>query len=183
MESPGKIREITRDINTGRFVVSCELDEALLADLRKAQGKERVTIIIRDYRKKRSLDANAYYWVLVEKISRINGTSKNVVHNIMLERYGTLERMEDGSLMPLCLRDDIDYRELEYMHLKPTSRTLRKGSTVYRWYYLIKGSSQYNTQEMAALIDGIVSECKDLEIETLPPEELRRMKEAWKGKE
>lgn len=32
---------------------------------------------------------------------------------------------------------------------------------------------------MAKLIDGVVSECKELEIETLPPHELERLKEEW----
>ena len=38
------------------------------------------------------------------------------------------------------------------------------------------GSSTYNTKEMARLIDGIVSECKELEIETMPPEKLELLK-------
>lgn len=180
MEYTGKVREITRDAKSNNFIVSVELDEAYFSDLKKVQEKGQMSIAFKEYRKKRSLDANAYYWVLVEKIATLNGSSKNVVHNIMLGRYGALERMEGGQLIPICIRDDIDHREMDYMHLKPTNKTLEKGGVRYRWYYLIKGSSQYNTAEMAALIDGIVSECKDLEIETLPPEELRRMKEAWK---
>jgi hypothetical protein len=34
---------------------------------------------------------------------------------------------------------------------------------------------------MAILIDGIISEAKDLEIETLPPREVERLKEMWKA--
>lgn len=180
MEYTGKVREITRDAKSNNFIVSVELDEAYFPDLKKVQEKDRLCIALKEYRKKRSLDANAYYWVLVEKIATLNGSSKSMVHNIMLENYGTLERTEDGNLMPVCIRDDIDHLYLDYMHLRPTSKTLEKSGVRYRWYYLIKGSSQYNTTEMSALIDGIVSECKDLEIETLPPDELRRMKEAWK---
>ena len=32
---------------------------------------------------------------------------------------------------------------------------------------------------LSVFIDGIVSECKELGIETLPPAELQRMKEMW----
>lgn len=181
METTGKIRDISRDLMTNKFIVSLELDEAYLSDLKAEQEKGQRTIVLRDYKKKRSLDANAYYWVLVEKISKLSKTIKNAVHNIMLERYGTLDRMPDGNLIPICIKDEIDHRELDYMHLKPTSKTLTKGETVFRWYYLIKGSSEYDTAEMSALIDGIISECKEMEIETLSPLELQRMKEAWKG--
>ena len=41
------------------------------------------------------------------------------------------------------------------------------------------GSSTFNTKEMSVFIDGIVSECKELGIETLTSEELERMKAAW----
>lgn len=41
------------------------------------------------------------------------------------------------------------------------------------------GSSTFNTKEMAVFLEGIVSECKELGIETLPEEELERMAKAW----
>ena len=41
------------------------------------------------------------------------------------------------------------------------------------------GSSCFDTKEMAVFIDGIVRECKDPNIETLPPDELERMKKGW----
>ena len=47
---------------------------------------------------------------------------------------------------------------------------------VIRAYY---GSSRYNTRQMSRLIDSIVQDCKDLGIETLPPEKLAAMKEEW----
>lgn len=180
MECTGKIKDVSRGLDTNNFILTLEVSDITLQELRKAGKQEKLTVVLKTWKNKRSLDANAYYWALVEKISKLNSTSKNVVHNIMLERYGALERMEGGQLIPVCIRDDIDYRELNYMHLKPTSKTLEKSGVRYRWYYLIKGSSQYNTTEMSVLIDGIVSECKELEIETLPPDELRHMKEAWK---
>lgn len=47
---------------------------------------------------------------------------------------------------------------------------------VIRAYY---GSSQYSTKQMSRLLDSIVQDCKDLGIETLPPEKLAAMKEEW----
>ena len=46
-------------------------------------------------------------------------------------------------------------------------------------YLMIKGSSQYNTEEMAHFIDGVVSECKELGIDTITPTEIKQMKERW----
>ena len=47
---------------------------------------------------------------------------------------------------------------------------------------MLKGSSEYDTKEMSHLIDGLVSECKEMGIETLPPEELERMMAAYDRK-
>ena len=43
----------------------------------------------------------------------------------------------------------------------------------------MRGSHTYNTDEMSKLIDGAVSEAKDLDIETLTPNQIREMKERW----
>lgn len=40
---------------------------------------------------------------------------------------------------------------------------------------MLAGSSTYDTKEMSELINGLVAECKEQGIETLPPEELARM--------
>jgi hypothetical protein len=52
--------------------------------------------------------------------------------------------------------------------------------TLFSHYRVYKGSSEYDTREMAVLIDGIISEAKELDIETLPPAEIARMKEMWR---
>ena len=61
--------------------------------------------------------------------------------------------------------------------MKPTSE-VKVGSdgSPYRTYILMRGSHQYNSKEMSVLIDGLVSECKEHNIETLTPEELARLR-------
>lgn len=179
MECQGSITAITQDFETKGILVTLSLADVPVQELQALKVMEKLLVSIRKYRKKRSLDANAYYWLLVGKISGLTGDSKNHIHNIMLDRYGELDLMPDGSLIPFCIRDDIDYLEFPYPHLKPTQKTLSKGDKLYRWYYQIKGSSEYNTLEMSRLIDGIVSECKGMGIETIPPEELERMMQEY----
>ena len=107
MECTGKVKEISRGIDTNNFLVTLEVSDITLHELKAVSEHEKISVVLKTWRKKRSLDANAYYWVLIEKIAKLNKTSKNVVHNIMLERYGTLERMEGGQLIPVCIRDNI----------------------------------------------------------------------------
>lgn len=169
-----KVSGIGRTLN-GTLTVTLESGQMDAADVMELSQENRLDVEIKKHREKRSLDANAYYWLLLGKIGKITGDSKNRLHNIMLDRYGELDTMEDGSLIPFCIRDDIDYLEFPHPHLKPTQKTLSKGNKLYRWYYQIKGSSEYNTAEMSRLIDGVVGECREMGIETLPQEELERM--------
>lgn len=66
--------------------------------------------------------------------------------------------------------------EEEMFHARPTTEIKAgKDGETYRTYILLAGSSTYDTKEMSELINGLVSECKEQGIETLPPEELARM--------
>lgn len=173
-----RIKDVARTLE-GKLTITLEMPGIDTDDVTKLSQFDKLDVEIKQHKEKRSLDANAYYWLLVGKIRKVTGDSNNRIHNMMLDRYGELDRMPDSSLIPFCIRDDIDHLEFPYPHLKPTQKTLSKGNKLYRWYYQIKGSSEYNTAEMSHLIDGIVSECKEMGIETLPPEELERMMAAY----
>ena len=51
---------------------------------------------------------------------------------------------------------------------------------MYRTYVMYRGSHDYDTREMSELINGLVSECKEVGIETITPAELDEMMKAWK---
>lgn len=178
MKFTARIKDIGRTL-AGSLTITLESPRLDTAEVMELSKISCVDVEIRKQKRKRSLDANSYYWLLIGKVREVIGGSNNRLHNTMLDRYGELDRMEDGSLIPFCIRDDIDHLEFAYPHLKPTQKTLTKGGRVFRWYYQIKGSSEYNTAEMSHLIDGLVGECQEMGIETLPPEELERMMAAY----
>lgn len=124
---------------------------------------------ITEHKEKRSLTANAYLWVLVGKIADAMRTSKEEVYIEMLKRYG------QGDMV--SVRDDIDVKGLfKYYEVKGRANLNGKEFVHYMVY---RGSSEYDTREMSILIDGVVSEAKDLDIETLPPWEVKRLEERW----
>lgn len=138
-----------------------------------AKGKE-LQVDIKQYRKKRSLDANSYCWVLISKIAEALKTSKEEVYIEMLKRYGQREPqlisvIEDGVAMI--------YRATNN-HCCEVGESELKGKTFKHLAVLI-GSSQYDSKAMATLIDGIISEAKELDIETMPDNEKQAMLAAW----
>jgi hypothetical protein len=89
----------------------------------------------------------------------------------MLKRYGQSEIVSVISSI-----DVTGY--FKYFEAIGTATLQGKEFTHYKVY---KGSSEYNSREMAILIDGIISEAKEMDIETLPPDEIKRIKEMWNG--
>lgn len=125
---------------------------------------------VKSYRQKRSLHANAYAWLLIGRIADVVKASKDEVYLEMLRKY--------GQRTVVSVRSDIDVTG--YFKYYESFATGYVGETEFTHYYVFKGSSLYNTREMSVLIDGIVSEAEDLDIETLPPDEVKRIKEMWR---
>lgn len=129
--------------------------------------------------KKRSLTANAYFWVLVTKIAEKLRTSNTEVHNQMIARYGYPEYMDD-KIVYFILPDKIDANKLDGVHLKATSKTqVLDNGDLNRVYIVMRGSHTYNTVEMTRLIDGVISEAKEMGIETITVTEKDKMLEQW----
>lgn len=142
-----------------------------------------VRVDVKQWREKRSLDANGYYWLLLDRCAASLGISKPRAHNLMLRRYGAVETI-DEQMVYLVLPESDEAAEkaleAETYHIRPTSqvKTGRDGKQ-YRTYMLLKGSSDYDTKEMSTLINGLVDECKALGIETKSPEEVAALLEAY----
>lgn len=132
------------------------------------QDKDK-TFEIKQHREKRSLNANSYAWVLISKIAEASFLSKEAVYLHCLRMYGQSEIVS--------VRSEINV-EGYFKYYEPFGHSVLNGRD-FTHYKVYKGSSEYNTLEMSVLIDGIVQDAKELGIETLPPQELMRLKEMW----
>lgn len=178
MEGKGRLKRAAKDWETGKFEVTFEMDFDVSRQIDEIKEKD-LRITIKQWREKRSLDANAYYWALVTKLAEANHISKPRCHNLLLRRYGQNMTI-DGHGAYIRIPDTEKAEEMaleasEY-HIRPTSQVVTGSDGVgYRTYIMLMGSSQYDTAEMSHLIDGLVDECKAAGIETLPPDEIKRM--------
>lgn len=181
MELRGRLIDIVKDWLTGEMKITLGVRTVPTGIESLREGDLRISLA--RWREKRSLTANAYYWVLVAKIADAIHQAQPVVHNLMLRQYGQLEYVDGETVtMPIPDTEEAEQKVLraEEYHLRPTShiRTGKDGKQ-YRIYRMMRGSSDYDSKEMATLIDGTIQEAKDLGIETLPPEQIERMKEDY----
>ena len=114
-------------------------------------------------RKKRSLDANAYFWVLVGKIADKLRASKDEIYFEMLKKY--------GQSITVTVRAGLDLSRAGFKYYELFKDGISAGKP-FEAYRVFIGSSQYDTREMSVLIDGVVQEAKELGIETLTQLEL-----------
>lgn len=135
------------------------------------QDKEKV-YEIKEYREKRSLNANSFSWVLIGKIADVLRSDKESVYLTMLKRYGQSDIVS--------VLADVNVKGY-FKYYEEIGRASLQGKEFIH-YKVFKGSSEYDTREMAIFIDGIISECKEMGIETLPPSEVERIKALWSTK-
>ena len=151
-------------------------------------------IDIKEYKNKRSNEANAYFYVLVNKIAeKLNLTDTEVHDKMLADNISFIYK--DGALdwkvmdnkpnkyRLVCDNDEYWFdSRMEVMLAKPEGGFYEiegkpKTSKIF-WH--IKGSHQMDTKEMSRLIEGTVQEAQSLGIDTMTPDEVERMMKAWR---
>lgn len=132
---------------------------------------------IREYKKKRSKDANSYMWEMLSQMAEVLRTTKEELYRDYVKKYGifkdfTLEEAVVDTFRHVWEKQGTAW-PTERMDYTPDGERL-----IVRAYY---GSSTYNTKQMSRLIDAVVEDCKGLGIETMPPDKLAALKEDWRG--
>ncbi|MCL2563105.1 MAG: hypothetical protein FWE08_03620 [Oscillospiraceae bacterium] len=141
----------------------------------EAQDKPYVVELKRYYRK-RSRDANSYFWVLAGKLAAVLRIPKEEIYRGYIEDIGdNFEIVEIRDEAKAAWVRNWSGRGLGWVceDLGP-SVTPGKSSII-----CYDGSSVYNTRQMSCLIDLIVHDCKEQGIETLSLDEIYRLKELW----
>lgn len=139
-------------------------------------NKEKLSIEIKPYRKKRSVDANAYFWVLCGKLAAKTGQRKTDIYRELIREIG-----DNFEIIPIR-NDAVETFIQNWQHgrlgwvcdILGPSQT--EGYTNVCAYY---GSSTYDSKQMSDLIDCIIYECKEQGIQTETPEQIAAMVELW----
>lgn len=175
MDFTGQIKDVSRDWKTGQFNITFSINEpSAVNEVESLQKCEKLNIKAVKHRQKRSLDANAYSWCLMQKLAEAVHSDKWSVYLEMLKKYSRafthiIVKKEAVKEMTETFRTCVDLGEITV-----------NGQTGHQLQVYF-GSSSFDTKEMSVFIEGIVSECKELGIETLTPMELERMKAEWKA--
>ena len=131
---------------------------------------------VKEHRKKRSLDANAYCWTLINKIAdALRITPIEIYRQAILNIGGNYE------VIPIKEEAAEHFRQVWQAQglgwpCVDMGKSKIAGYRNLRAYY---GSSTYDTRQMSQLIDNLVQDCRALDIEVKSEEEIASIMRAW----
>ena len=176
-ELTGKILDMSLDFVSGKPKITLELNEkqAAMVVYDELKECEKLSIKISKYRNKRSLDANAYCWVLIDRLAeKLNIAKVDVYRNAIRDIGGNSEIVCVQNKAVDKLREGWQKNGIGWQTDIMPSKI--DGCTNVILYY---GSSTYDTKQMSLLIDNIVEECKEQGIEVRTPSEIAKLLSLW----
>ena len=137
--------------------------------------QKKYTVTIKEFRKKRSLDANAYAWVLMNKLAdKLNMGVRDLYRHYIPD-------IPENSQVVCVPTEAVEKLQSGWEHngigwCSDTLKSKLPGCTNVVLYY---GSSTFDQKQMGVLLDLIIADCKQVGVEYLTPEELERLKGEW----
>ena len=132
-------------------------------------------VTVKKYRKKRSLDANAYCWVLLDKIAEKKHISRTEAYRNAIRDIGGVSDIVCVKTIALKrLKQQWSERGIGWQTEEIESPI--PGWTNVILYY---GSSSYDTAQMSQLIESIVQDAKSLGIETEDEAKIKSLLEEY----
>ena len=159
------------------FTVAANDKQKLWEIIRKIERGGRYDLELKPERKKRSLTANAYAWVLMDKIAGALNITKELVYRQIVKRVGPFDvvRVADEAVPRFAQV----WQAKGLGWITEVIDSYNNQASIAAYY----GSSSYSTREMNRFIDEIVDECKALNIETMNGEDLTSLLSTWNPNE
>jgi sensor domain CHASE-containing protein len=172
MEFTGKFKGIQTDYLTGEAVILFTVNEKVaLAGVDKIKDIERLRIKAVQYREKRSLDANGLLWACLSDIAAALRADKWDIYLQMLKRY--------GQYTYICVKPKmVEAVKMQWRECEVVGNVNINGQEAVQMLVYF-GSSTYNTQEFSVLLDGVVSEMKEMGLPLPMPGDMKMALEQW----
>lgn len=179
MNTTGEIKDISIDFQTKKPKITILLNSNEINQVEELKGL-KLNVELKKWIKKRTLDCNAYMWVLIQKIAEKISTEDAVITKEQIYR-DAIKEVGAYSIVPIKSEAVEEWTRIWKSNgigwICETQLSKLDGFTNVMCYH---GSSVYNQKEMNRLVNVIVEECRNLGIETKPDEELKSLLEEWK---
>ena len=180
LDTTGTITDINIDFKTHKTKISLLLDTKQLDIVEELKNEGKLNIGLKKYRKKRSNDANAYFWKLLQELCELAEIDTVKEYKRRIKELGIFKQFR------------IETKDIKTFEKVWTDRgvawfcevadTEYLGDIEFKIIHAYYGSSSYNSKQMSRLIDGVVQDCKIYGIETKPQQEIESLLKEWDRK-
>lgn len=159
------LRDMTFDAR-GKAVLSLNLSADFREEYDRLNGKT-LDVTVKEYKPKRSGEANRYMWALCEKIAVSQGVDKLTVYRKNVREVGVFTPLTVSAAAYERFAADWSSRGIGWF-CELVDSSIPGEVEIFAYY----GSSTYNTGEMSRLLKAIIEDAKALGIPAETPEEL-----------
>lgn len=126
---------------------------------------------LKEHKEKRSLDANGLLWACLQEIASALRTDKWSVYLQMLKRYGKFDYV-------IVREKAVEAMKKQWRELEEVGEIDVHGEKAVQLlcYY---GSSTYDKKEFSVLLDGVMSEMREIGLIPPPDRQTEELLAAW----
>ena len=173
MQTTGNIIALSKDWATNKLLINLQVDDCPTEEVQALAQCEKLSIEIKKYRKKRSLDANGLLWHCIGEIASVLRTDKWERYLQMLKRY--------GKYTYICVKPAVvEAVKAQWRECEEIGKININGTEAVQMLCYF-GSSTYDTKEFSVLLDGVISEMREIGLQPPTSEDMKRALEQWKG--
>lgn len=171
MECTGQLHGISKNWQSNNFIISVEVNEHISQEMVEEIQDCKLSIVLKKWRKKRSLDANAMLWACLGEIASVLRTDKWDVYLEMLKRY--------GKYTYICVKPNmVESMKLQWRECEVVGEIDINGTKAIQMLCYF-GSSTYDTSEFSTLLEGVISEMREIGLQPPPSRDMQRALEQW----
>lgn len=180
LDTTGTIEDISIDYKSNKAKISVLLETKQLDILEQVKNDGKLNICLKKYRKGRSLNANSYFWQLLQELCGLVELDtvkeyKRRVKELGIFRQFKIETENIKTFEKMWTSQGIAW----FCEIADTTYI---GNTEFKIINAYYGSSSFNSKQMARLIDGVVQDCQPYGIETKPQKEINSLLKEWDRK-
>lgn len=177
MELTGEIKDLSKDYRTDKPILQLVLNERdCLLSLEQLKDI-KLSIQVKKWQKKRSINANNYFWKLLSEYSEEKNVDTIEEYKERVKRLGIFRRfrIEDKDKKTF----EIMWQDKGIAWFCETADTEYIGDIEFKIINAYYGSSSFNSKQMSRLINDLVEDCKEVGIETKSDAEIKSLLESW----
>lgn len=171
MKFTGKLLQPIIDYATGRLTLLFTPDQDFRQAYEELKGCDKLSLEIKPYKRRRSLDANALLWLCIGRIADATRTDKMQVYRDLIKSY--------GQYTYIVVKKNAVNKMQKYWRVCEEVGEVSVGDEIGVQLLCYYGSSTYDTKEFSILLDGTIQEMENIGLQRPSSKEMRMALEKW----